>query len=288
MKFLIRLLRYFGFQRVKSLDSSMLSQVPNLTISKNIHVDNDWDQYLAQICDDMKDYPESFLRASSISKILHPNQQELGEKYFKLLCKDSYFGSEILPKVSEPAFGTPFLMDVFPYLSPLSCQHHWHMFQIRKNLGIDLTKFNGELVEFGGGYGNMARLLRSFGNRSRYSIIDLPEMLALQKFYLGNVFSKNEIDEFYFSDLKNFRVPEEDFFFFASFSLNECSMNTRVSVEKIIARSSSFTILYNKFFSGVNNTAYFNDLADKLEERFDCKIVQDPCREVFYLLGRRR
>ena len=41
------------------------------------------------------------------------------------------------------------------------------------------------IVEFGGGYGSMCRLVRKLGFKGRYVIFDLRPILALQKYYLG-------------------------------------------------------------------------------------------------------
>jgi len=55
-------------------------------------------------------------------------------------------------------------------------------------------RFRGErveqvksVVEFGGGYGNLARLFRSFDERSRYTIVDLPLFSCIQYVYLSTV-----------------------------------------------------------------------------------------------------
>jgi hypothetical protein len=41
------------------------------------------------------------------------------------------------------------------------------------------------IVEFGGGFGSMCRLIGALGFRGRYVIFDLPPVLALQRYYLG-------------------------------------------------------------------------------------------------------
>jgi len=55
-------------------------------------------------------------------------------------------------------------------------------------------RFRGErieqvrsVVEFGGGYGNLARLFRSFDGRSRYTIVDLPLFSCIQYVFLSTV-----------------------------------------------------------------------------------------------------
>lgn len=45
----------------------------------------------------------------------------------------------------------------------------------------------GSVVEFGGGYGNLARLFRSFEGLSRYTIVDLPLFSCIQYVFLSTV-----------------------------------------------------------------------------------------------------
>jgi hypothetical protein len=45
----------------------------------------------------------------------------------------------------------------------------------------------GSVVEFGGGYGNLARLFRNFEGLSRYTIIDLPLFSCIQYVFLSTV-----------------------------------------------------------------------------------------------------
>ena len=43
------------------------------------------------------------------------------------------------------------------------------------------------IVEWGGGYGNMARIIRRMNPSITYIIVDLPELLSLQYVYLGSL-----------------------------------------------------------------------------------------------------
>lgn len=49
------------------------------------------------------------------------------------------------------------------------------------------TKQLKNIVEFGGGYGAMALICSRMGFHGQYTIIDLPEFLLLQEYYLSNV-----------------------------------------------------------------------------------------------------
>jgi hypothetical protein len=43
------------------------------------------------------------------------------------------------------------------------------------------------IVEFGGGYGSLCRIVHKLGFKGKYIVFDLPEFVALQKFYLGSL-----------------------------------------------------------------------------------------------------
>lgn len=65
-----------------------------------------------------------------------------------------------------------------------SVNHLYHLGRFERFRGRPIEEIR-TVVEFGGGYGNMARLFRNFGNLSRYVIIDLPLFCCLQFVYLS-------------------------------------------------------------------------------------------------------
>jgi hypothetical protein len=52
----------------------------------------------------------------------------------------------------------------------------------------------GSIVEWGGGYGNMARILRRMNASLTYIIVDLPELLSLQYVYLASLEGEENIN----------------------------------------------------------------------------------------------
>ena len=49
-------------------------------------------------------------------------------------------------------------------------------------------------VEFGGGYGSMASLMRKINPNGTHIIVDLPEMNLVQTFFLNNAFESNSVN----------------------------------------------------------------------------------------------
>jgi hypothetical protein len=60
----------------------------------------------------------------------------------------------------------------------------YHLFQWEKTTGKQVKEL-GSILEIGAGYGAMARVARARGFAGRYTIIDLPEMMKIQRFYLA-------------------------------------------------------------------------------------------------------
>jgi hypothetical protein len=62
----------------------------------------------------------------------------------------------------------------------------YHICRFEEEAGLPVSGFP-LIVEFGGGYGSLCRLVHKLGFNGQYIIFDLPEFVALQKFYLGSL-----------------------------------------------------------------------------------------------------
>jgi putative sugar O-methyltransferase len=51
-----------------------------------------------------------------------------------------------------------------------------------------------EILEFGGGYGNMAKIIKRMSPLSTYAIIDIPQFTTLQYIYLSSVFNEDSVN----------------------------------------------------------------------------------------------
>lgn len=96
-----------------------------------------------------------------------------GEDLTGLLLKDDYLG---LPTITSAKYMT----------SANRCYHINHL----AHYATTCKKYFWEcdiIIEWGGGYGSMARIMRKINPHVTYIIIDLPELLALQYIYLGSL-----------------------------------------------------------------------------------------------------
>ncbi len=97
----------------------------------------------------------------------------LGDETAKKLLLEDFVG---LPIISDAQFMT----------SANRAHHASHLAYYAKLTGKKFWDANS-VVEWGGGYGNMARIVRRLNPTMTYVIVDLPELLALQYVYLGTL-----------------------------------------------------------------------------------------------------
>ena len=60
-----------------------------------------------------------------------------------------------------------------------------HLLEYKRKTGRHLVD-SKSIVEFGGGYGALARMMQLWGYDGEYTIYDFPEMLEIQEYYLGD------------------------------------------------------------------------------------------------------
>lgn len=89
------------------------------------------------------------------------------------------------PALREMTLGGPRPFPRLPTTSAtvLHTAHHLCRFEELTGVRPETAAF---VLEFGGGYGAMGRLLHRLGFRGVHAIYDLPEVSALQRFYLGH------------------------------------------------------------------------------------------------------
>jgi hypothetical protein len=127
------------------------------------------------------------------------------------------------------------------------------------------------LLEFGGGYGALCRVLRALGFRGTYAIFDFPEFSALQRFYLRahglpaaawprrepgrpdivTLSTLGELDE-----LLESQSPDRAAFV-ALWSLSEAPLPLRDAVMTRVAAFDMFAVGYQARFGDVDNMAWF-------------------------------
>jgi hypothetical protein len=127
------------------------------------------------------------------------------------------------------------------------------------------------IIEWGGGYGSMCRLVHRMGFRGRYLIYDLPELSILQRYYLRSL-GLSVLDEeawlsgksgiLLLSGLENLArvVPlatSAEAAFWATWSLSETPKAVREKILPHVAQMGSYLISYQGKAADADNLAYF-------------------------------
>lgn len=145
--------------------------------------------------------------------------------------------------------------------------HHFYVMNFLLEKVKDLNQFD-HIVEFGGGYGNVCSVLTDLGFKGDYTIFDLPEFSAFQKFYLaGNDYLSRNPKIQFSNDLDDFKSKVSNYapqktLFIGTWSISETPLELREQVMPLIT-AENFFICYQGVFEDIDNKAYFNELKTK-------------------------
>jgi len=237
-----------------------------------------WPELVGHIERELAASPADFLREKWISKTMHPSSRPLSHKYVKALRPSKYWRRTLYPAGCDPEFGQPFRFELDQRISPQSLQHTFYLNLLHERFGLEMPSV-GHIVEIGGGYGNLARIIRGLGHTGRYQIADLPEVHALQRHYLDHVSPGHGI-EFISTD----EIEGGDLLI-ATFSVSEMPMELRDQLEQKYARFRWLLFGTTRDFPalGVDNVSYFQGLSDRIGGEF----FKDPHRSAWFVMCRR-
>ena len=153
----------------------------------------------------------------------------------------------------------------------------YHLCRFEEETGLQVSRFP-IIVEFGGGYGSMCRLAHKLRFKGLYVIYDLPEFVALQKFYLG-LLGMPQIEAADASTarqgilctsslamLGSVNAQEtQNSLFIATWSLSETDLAFRELIISLpaIGGAGAYLITYQRDFEGVDNPRFFDAWREK-------------------------
>ena len=220
--------------------------------------------------------------------VAEPNRIELRDllnsrksNYFKAILKEDWAGNP-----------TPY----FYYLksSGNTIHHAYSILQLFNFVNIEFSSLN-RIFEFGGGYGNFAKLIFKSNFQGNYLIYDLPLMSSIQKLFLNlselNVSVLRKPSEqistvSLLNDLSDISGDDPDLFV-ALWSLSECPFTLRDQVLSRNLNSKYFLIAYSNEFMGVNNSEYFESFRVKMVNYEWITYEIDHLKGHTYLIGRK-
>jgi hypothetical protein len=171
--------------------------------------------------------------------------------------------------INEQKIGSP-----IPYfLYPKSSGNRIHdTFNFKMLVDLNGRKKNFyNVIEFGGGYGSLCNLIKKIYKLKNYLIYDLPEVNALQYYYLkklnhnvyiNQVKSKETNAIYLFSDIlklnkfiKNSKL--KNYMFISNWAFSEVPINLRKKFYLIINKSKITYLAFQKKFEKINNLNLF-------------------------------
>ncbi|MDC0273005.1 putative sugar O-methyltransferase [bacterium] len=153
----------------------------------------EWDVWRRKIKDAFsKKLPVYFLHNSLVGKtMVHGSVAHQEEKLSKIR---SIYSSKIAKTLlKESVIGFPIITSL-KYKSSANTIHqafHLSCYYEKTNKNLVESK---NIVEWGGGYGCLARILCQINPSCTYTILDLPELSALQYVYLASIFGKQKVN----------------------------------------------------------------------------------------------
>jgi hypothetical protein len=207
--------------------------------------------------------------------------------------------------LKESSVGSPDMSPNFPSSSGNLIHLAYHLANYEHKTGIRISD-SGFILEFGGGYGGMCRLVHNLGFKGRYIIFDLPPLSALQRFYLkmNDIPAEHEVPSFgriettlCCWDLEQLKAvlatqPNLDgAAFIATWSLSESPVALRQDILPLVAQFKSFLIAYQGLFGEVDNNAFLKSWSATMTgvEWSQWKISHLPnqrYKDNYYLMGK--
>ena len=201
--------------------------------------------------------------------------------------------------IGEDSVGDPNRYFFYPASSANLIHHAYHLAQFEERSGCRVDQMD-DIVEFGGGYGSMCRLVHRLGFAGRYLIFDLPAFSALQRFFLESLSfpvvapptwlasrrgvcctSEIEVFESLCADAARSDSP----MFLATWSLSEAPLSLRDHVMRSVSRFKAFLIGYQDRFGEVDNLAAFDALTRSTTAVSWQNVPFEPSKGNRYLIG---
>jgi hypothetical protein len=144
----------------------------------------------------------SFQEGVSPRFLTHPDlvrTMVFGARQLGSACRQrAHFVAEVFGKeetkrlLREDAIGGPRITDSRWLTSANRVHHAGHLARYYQVCKHDFATLES-IVEWGGGYGNIARLVKRRNPKCTYLILDLPQLLALQYIYLGAILGEDAV-----------------------------------------------------------------------------------------------
>lgn len=222
-----------------------------------------WTRIRNDMTRDSSDDPRRFLRWDAITRTMF-HEADPRELLFLRRLPDWPRWARAL---DEEGVGDPRPYYAYPRSSGNLVHQAYHLALFRAVTGKDLAEAP-VIVEFGGGYGALCRTLFRLGFSGRYVIFDLPEMSALQHYYLSAPAIDLADRVTLCTDIQTLGRSLEGGkpAVLALWSMSEAPLAARRTFWDAIPSPSEVLVAYQSVFDDVDNRSYFKSLAASYPE----------------------
>ncbi len=241
---------------------TVLPEVPTTGVSEH---EADWNSAMNRLRQlGMHADPRAFQRWDVIvARMAHVNSPASAIE-LSALRSDPDWETRWRAAIEEVETGFPIPFDQYPHSSEVLIQTAYHTRELERLSGRRVSEWD-VIVEFGGGFGGLCRLMYTrLGFRGRYLIFDLPPFSLLQGYYLeANGLTESSgvtltSDWGVLEQFVNGIAPGDQAVFWATWSLSETATDLRARVAPLVARIGHYCIAFQGEYNGVDNTRYFN------------------------------
>ncbi|HAG1880145.1 TPA: hypothetical protein G8O64_001863 [Salmonella enterica] len=169
---------------------------------------------------------------------------------------------KIKGKISYPKVGNP-----LPFLGNIkihgaTVHHSYCLVKFLDKTKISLDSFDN-IFEFGGGYGNICKIIHEIGFKGSYHIFDFEIMNMIQKYFL-NSHLINKVSFYHeparWKSALNKIPPDKKNLLIATWSISESPLTARTTTHENMHSFNYFLIGFQEKFGEVNNVNYFNNI----------------------------
>jgi len=250
----------------------------------------------------LNDDPREFLRWDVIVQTMFVTNARYVKIELNYLKNHPEWRSRWREAIKESTTGHPILYWRYPVSSGNLIHQAYCLAKFEEQNATHVNDMDF-VLEFGGGYGGMCRLLHNLGFRGKYVIFDLPPFSALQQFYLKSTailvrsvesFNNAENGVICLSDLEQMmdiipvHIEGMDSMFIATWSISEVPMDLRESILSLTSKFKTFMIAYQHQFEKVNNIEFFRNWMDTRTDIEWCNWQLRHSPNNYYLVGKRR
>lgn len=209
-----------------------------------------WDEHRLSLRKHVaKDDLNKFLAWSTVTATMFVGEAPyIEQEFLTLMAKRDYWERALF----ESFIGKPPRLSYAPWTSGNLVHQAYHLKQWMDKTELDIRDLQW-IVEFGGGYGAMAKIAYNLGFHGVYTLVDFPEFLFLQEHYL----STHGIEAEYVSPANASHLSGDPDLFIALFSLSEAPIGTRFAV---LPSAASYLFAYQPQWDDINNTIWFSVL----------------------------